>query len=134
MEAQPKKITREPCPTTPSSLTQLTLAWVVCRPPLAVYRLYIPLTNQEPTAHQRAAYRDKRKEVGDPETELACWLLEALAKESEGAYVRGLMHQRFTMETLARYLYTRICFLEVFPLSGRNGLSRCVWFSSVLRC
>lgn len=69
---------------------------------------------QEPTAHQRAAYRDKRKEVGDPETELACWLLEALAKESEGDYVKSLMHQRFTMETLARY----VC---------RKCVERCSW-------
>eukprot|EP00752_Nemacystus_decipiens_P002251 g2132.t2 len=58
---------------------------------------------EEPTAHQRAAYRDKRKEVGDPETELACWLLDALAKE-DGDYVKSLLHQRSTMETLARFL------------------------------
>lgn len=74
------------------------------RLPPAVSRRH-PSSNQEPTAHQRAAYRDKRKEVGDPETELSCWLLEALAKESEGDYVKSLMHQRSTMETLARYVW-----------------------------
>ena len=82
--------------------------------PLVVY--VRPSWSQEPTAHQRAAYRDKRKEVGDPETELACWLLEALAKESEGDYVKSLMHQRSTMDTLARcecvYVCVCVCFLH----------------------
>lgn len=81
-----------------------------------------PASNQEPTAHQRAAYRDKRREVGDPETELACWLLEALAKESEGDFVKGLMHQRSTMETLARYA----CFVAASRrIRGMVSLDAC---------
>ncbi|CAM9280265.1 unnamed protein product, partial [Ectocarpus sp. 13 AM-2016] len=59
---------------------------------------------QEPTPEERAAYRELQEEVGDPETELACWLLEALAKESQSGYVKTLMHRFSTMETLARFL------------------------------
>lgn len=79
------------------------------RPPLKMRLLSTSRYNlprswkQEPSSHQRAAYREKRKQVGDPETELSCWLLEALAKESEGHYVKRLMYQPVTMETLARY-------------------------------
>lgn len=61
-----------------------------------------PLLAQEPTPEERAAYRELQEEVGDPETELACWLLEALAKESQSRYVKTLMHRFSTMETLAR--------------------------------
>lgn len=84
---------------TPSFLSSHLRSPAACRLPSTIS------SNQEPTAHQRVAYRNKRKEVGEPETELACWLLEALAKESEGDYVKGLMHQRSTMETLARYVF-----------------------------
>ncbi|CAN0181713.1 unnamed protein product [Pylaiella littoralis] len=59
---------------------------------------------QEPSSHQRAVYREKRKRVGDPETELACWLLEALAKVSDCLYVKHLLYRPVTMETLARFL------------------------------
>ena len=75
-------------------------------PPLCSHTAYpvtVYTTSQEPTAQQRASYREKRKEVGDPETELSCWLLEALAKEPEGHYVKCLMHQRSSLSTLARY-------------------------------
>ncbi|CAM9143892.1 unnamed protein product [Scytosiphon promiscuus] len=59
---------------------------------------------QEPNAHQRAAYRQKRQEVGVPETELACWLMEALATESEGDYAKSILHFRSTTKALARFL------------------------------
>lgn len=40
--------------------------------------------------------------MGDPETELACWLLEALVKESESDHVKSILHCRSTTKVLSR--------------------------------
>lgn len=64
-----------------------------------------PLTRtsfQDPSVQQRAALRAKRKELGRPETELACWLLEALAKTSDGDYGKSVMYREATLVTLVR--------------------------------
>lgn len=57
--------------------------------------------HQEPSAHLREEFRKKRKEIGTPETEMACWLLEALAKEAAG-HVTRVMYKRSTLASLTR--------------------------------
>lgn len=58
---------------------------------------------QEPSAEERADRREKQKEFGNPETEMACWLLEALAQDADGDYAKSILYQRGTLETLVRY-------------------------------
>lgn len=58
-------------------------------------------TYQEPNADLREQFRKKREEIGTPETEMACWLLEALAKEAVGHAAR-VMYKRSTLASLTR--------------------------------
>lgn len=67
------------------------------------YRITVSLHfAQEPSKEQRDALKTKRKELGNPETEMACWLLEALAQDADGDYVKNIMYRRNTLETLAK--------------------------------
>lgn len=64
---------------------------------------------QEPSAEERAALRAKRKQVGRPEVEMACWLLEALAKDVEGDYAKGVLYHRHPLGILARCGFILFC-------------------------
>lgn len=57
---------------------------------------------QEPSNEQREALNDMKKEIGHPETEISCWLLEALASEAKTNYVDDIMHHSSTLAVLAR--------------------------------
>lgn len=58
---------------------------------------------QEPSQEQRVALEEKRKELGTPETEMACWLLETLAQVADADYAKRVLYRRDTLETLLRY-------------------------------